>query len=191
MGQGFAIAAFAGSLREGSFNRALLRAAVEVAPSGLHIVIHELGQVPLYNGDVDAAGAPASVAELRDAVHRSHGLLVATPEYNHGIPGVLKNTIDWLSRPPRNSALGGKPAAMIGASPGMAGSARAQEHLRQVFASTNTFLMPQPEVLVARAQEKFDAAGRLTDAATRTFLATFLERFTEWVGRFVVPPAAT
>jgi chromate reductase len=178
------IAALAGSLRQASFNRALLRAAIEVAPAGLHIVVHDLDAVPLYNADVEAAGPPQSVAELRDAVRRSDGLLIATPEYNHGVPGVLKNAVDWLSRPARQSVLDRKPAAMMGASPGMTGTARAQAQLRQVLAATNSPLMPQPEVLVARASEKFDAAGRLTDESTRAFLAKFLERFEEWIGRF-------
>jgi chromate reductase, NAD(P)H dehydrogenase (quinone) len=186
----FEIAAFAGSLRQASFNRALIRAATEAAPSSLHIVVYDLKDLPLYNADVDAAGAPKSVVELRDAVRRADGLLIATPEYNHGMPGVLKNAIDWLSRPARQSVLDGKPAAMMGASPGMTGTARSQEQLRQVFAATNSPLMPQPEVLVARAAEKFDAAGRLTDEPTRAFLATFLERLAAWIGRFAAPRSA-
>ena len=100
----FNVVGFAGSLRRGSYNRALLRAATELAPPALHIVIHELDEIPLYNGDVEAAGAPPSVVQLRDAIRKADGLLIATPEYNHGVPGVLKNTIDWLSRPPRDSA---------------------------------------------------------------------------------------
>jgi chromate reductase len=100
----FNVVGFAGSLRRGSYNRALLRAATELAPSALHIVIHELDGIPLYNGDVEDAGAPSSVVQLRDAIREADGLLIATPEYNHGVPGVLKNTIDWLSRPPRDSA---------------------------------------------------------------------------------------
>src|SRR5262249_25270968 len=101
----FNVVGFAGSLRRGSYNRALLRAAKELAPPAPHIVIHELDGIPLYNDDLEAAGAPPGVARLREAVRESDALLVATPEYNHGVPGVLKNTIDWLSRPPRNSAL--------------------------------------------------------------------------------------
>jgi chromate reductase len=178
------IAAFAGSLRQASLNRALLRAATELAPADLHIVVYDLMDVPVYNADVEAAGSPPGVVELRNAVRRSDGLLIATPEYNHGVPGVLKNAIDWLSRPARQSVLDRKPVAMMGASPGMTGTARAQEQIRQVFAATNTLLMPQPEVLVARAADKFDAAGRLTDEPTRAFLAKFLERFAEWIGRF-------
>lgn len=180
----FRIAGIAGSLRRGSFNRALLEAARQAAPPSLVIAIHALDAIPLYNADVEESGAPAAVDELREAVRAADGLLIATPEYNHGVPGVLKNTIDWLSRPPRASALDRKPAAVMGASPGMTGTARAQSQLRQAFVFTNTFAMTQPEVLVGRAHEKFDAEGRLTDAATRDFLAKFLERFAPWVGRF-------
>jgi chromate reductase len=173
----FNVVGLAGSLRRGSYNRALLRAATELAPPTLHIVIYELDGLPLYNGDVEEAGAPQSVLQLRDAVAKSEGLLIATPEYNHGVPGVLKNTIDWLSRPPHGSALNGRVAALMGASPGMTGTARSQSQLRQAFVFTNTYALLQPEVLVARAHEKFDAEGRLVDQTTRDLLATFLQRF--------------
>jgi chromate reductase, NAD(P)H dehydrogenase (quinone) len=177
----FNVVGFAGSLRRASYNRALLRAATELAPPPLRIVIHELDDIPLYNGDIEAAGVPPSVVQLRDAIRQADGLLIATPEYNHGVPGVLKNTIDWLSRPPRDSALNGKVAAVMGASPGITGTARSQSQLRQAFVFTNTYALLQPEVLVGRAHEKFDADGRLVDQATRHFLATFLERFTELI----------
>jgi chromate reductase len=177
----FNVVGFAGSLRGGSFNRALLRAATELAPRALNIVIHELDGIPLYNGDIEAAGVPQSVVQLRDVIRKADGLLIATPEYNHGVPGVLKNTIDWLSRPPRNSALNSKVAAIMGASPGIMGTARGQSQLRQAFVFTNTYALLQPEVLVGRAHEKFDADGRLVHQATRDFLATFLQRFTELI----------
>jgi chromate reductase len=177
----FNVVGFAGSLRRGSYNRALLRAATELAPPALHIVIYELDEIPLYNGDTEAAGTPPSVVQLRDAIRKADGLLIATPEYNHGVPGVLKNTIDWLSRPPRDSALNGKVAALMGASPGITGTARGQSQLRQAFVFTNTYALLQPEVLVGRAHEKFDADGRLVHEATRDFLATFLQRFTELI----------
>src|SRR5437868_8935539 len=111
----FEVVGFAGSLRRVSYNRALLRSAVELALPDLHIVVHDLSPIPLYNADVEAAGAPSSVTELRVAVQQADALLIATPEYNHGVPGVLKNTIDWLSRPPRGSALNGNVAAIIDA----------------------------------------------------------------------------
>jgi chromate reductase len=180
----FEIVGIAGSLRQASFNRGLLQAATQLAPASLHIIVHDLLPIPLYNGDVESRGIPDAVADLRSAVKAADGLLIATPEYNHGVPGVLKNAIDWLSRPPEGSALNGKPAGIIGASPGMTGTARSQSQLRQAFVFTNTFAMTQPEVLVARAHEKFDANGVLTDAATRRFLAKFLESLSGWVARF-------
>jgi len=187
--QVFNIVGFAGSLRRGSYNRALLRAAAELAPPALRIVIHALDDIPLYNGDVEAAGAPPGVVQLRDAIRKADGLLIATPEYNHGVPGVLKNTIDWLSRPPRDSALNGKVAAVMGASPGMTGTARGQSQLRQAFVFTNTYALLQPEVLVGRAHEKFDDDGRLVHQATRDVLATFLQRFAELVARHATAAA--
>jgi chromate reductase len=170
-------------MRRASFNRMLLRAAQELAPARLQIDIHDIAAVPLYNQDVEDAGTPESVALLRQAIRDGDGLLIGTPEYNHGVPGVLKNTIDWLSRPPRDSVLNMKAAAIMGASPGMGGTARAQTQLRQAFVFTNTFAMLQPEVLVARAREKFDAEGRLTDDGTRAFLAKFLNEFVSWIAR--------
>lgn len=174
----------AGSLRRASFNRSLLRAAVELAPPEMNIVTFDLIDVPLYNGDVEETLVPPSVIAIREAVSGADALLIATPEYNHGVPGVLKNAIDWLSRPPRDSALNGKPAAVIGASPGMTGTARAQTQLRQAFVFTNTYAMLQPEILVARAQDKFDRDGRLTDEATRQYLSRFLAQFAAWIGQF-------
>jgi len=181
----FNVVGFAGSLRRGSYNRALLRAATELAPSALHIVIHELDGIPLYNGDIEAAGAPESVVQLRDVIRKADGLLIATPEYNYGVPGVLKNAIDWLSRPPRDSALNGKVAAVMGASQGTTGTARGQLQLRQAFVFTNTFALLQPEVLVGLAHEKFGADGRLVHQATRDVLATFLQRFTDLIALHV------
>jgi len=114
VGSVFNVVAFAGSLRRASYNRALVRAATELAPSALHIMVFELDDIPLYSEDIEAAGAPPSVIQLRDAIRKADGLLIATPEYNYGVPGVLKNAIDWLSRPPRDSALNGKVAAVMG-----------------------------------------------------------------------------
>ena len=126
---------FAGSLRQGSYNRALLRAAKELAPEGMVIDIFDLTPIPLYNADVEAKGDPEAVAAFKAAIRRADALLIACPEYNHGVPGVLKNAIDWASRPPRSAALDRKPLALMGASPGMTGSARGQSQLRQAFVS--------------------------------------------------------
>lgn len=177
------ILGMAGSLREGSYNRALLRAAVEAAPEGMTIETFDLRQVPLYDGDVEAAGDPPGVAALKGAIRAADGVLFATPEYNHGVPGVMKNAVDWASRPPREAALGGKPVALIGASPGITGTARGQSQLRQAFEFTDSYCMPQPELLVFKAHEKFDEAGRLADEATRAYLGKFLAAFALWVKR--------
>ena len=183
----FQVVGVAGSLRQGSYNRALLRAAQQLAPVAVQIRIHDLSEIPLFNQDVERAGIPSAVAHLRAAVAEADGFLVATPEYNHGVPGVMKNAFDWLSRPPGKSVLNGKPAAIVGASPGITGTARAQSQLRQSFVFTNTPVLPQPEVLVGRAHEKFDSDGRLTDETTRKFLLLFLEEFAKWIGRLAEP----
>jgi len=174
---------FAGSLRAASYNRMLLRAAVELAPEGMEIEIFDIGGIPLYNEDVEAAGTPPAVEAFRAAIRRADALLIATPEYNHGVPGVLKNAVDWASRPPRNSALAGKPAAVFGASPGATGTARAQTQLRASFVFTDTPVLPQPEVLVFRAHEKFDADGRLSDEPTRVFVGRLLVALADWTRR--------
>jgi chromate reductase, NAD(P)H dehydrogenase (quinone) len=175
------IVGIAGSLRAGSLNRALLLAARELAPPSLRIECEEIGDLPLFNADLETAGAPIPVARLRDSVRAAHGILLVTPEYNHGVPGVLKNAIDWLSQPLRGNVLTGRPVAIMGASTGLAGTARAQTQLRQAFVLTDSPVMLQPEVLVGRAHEKFDAAGRLTDDTTRQFVTALLLRFATWV----------
>jgi chromate reductase len=173
----------AGSLRAGSFNRALLRASQELGPQHVRIDIADLADIPLFNADVDARATPAAVRALRTSIQAADGLLLVTPEYNHGVPGVLKNAIDWLSQPLRSNVLQNKPTAIMGASTGLAGTARAQTQLRQSFVLTNTPVMLQPEVLVGRAQDRFDATGRLIDEATREFVAEFLRQFATWLVR--------
>ena len=185
MTQPLKILGFAGSLRAGSYNRALLRAAQAAAPEGMTIEVFDLISVPLYNADVEAQGDPPGVVAFKAAIAAADGVLMVTPEYNHGVPGVMKNAVDWASRPPRDAPLGGKPVGIIGASPSATGSARGQSQLRQAFEFTNSYCMPQPEVLVFRAHEKFDADGKLTDEPTRQHLRTFLTAFEAWVRRFV------
>lgn len=182
------ILAFAGSLRRDSYNRALLRAGAELAPDGMTIEIFDLADVPLYNGDVEAEGDPEAVARLKQAIAAADGILMATPEYNHGVPAVMKNAVDWASRPPGAAPLGGKPVGIIGASPGITGSARGQSQLRQAFEFTDSYCMAQPELLVFKAHEKFDGEGRLTDQATARFLGRYLDAFAAWVRRFVPNP---
>ena len=185
MAQTLRILGVAGSLRAGSLNKALLRAAVELAPDGMAIEVFDLAEVPLYDGDVEAAGDPPGVAAFKQAIAAADGVLMATPEYNHGVPGVMKNAIDWASRPPREAPLGGKPVGLIGASPGQTGTARGQSQLRQAFEFTNSYCMPQPELLVFRAHEKFDGEGNLSDETTGEYLRRYLIAFGNWVRRFV------
>jgi chromate reductase len=182
------ILGFAGSLRQDSYNRALLRAARELAPEGMIVDVFDLAPIPLYNADVEAQGDPDPVAAFKRAIQQADAVLIATPEYNHGVPGVTKNAIDWASRPPRNAVLSGKPVGIMGASPGITGTARGQSQLRQAFEFTNSYAMLQPELLVFRAHEKFDARGRLTDEPTRQFLAKFLGALAEWTTRFKTAP---
>ncbi len=178
------ITAFAGSLRRGSYNRALLRAAVELAPEEIEITHQVLDDVPLYNADVEAAGVPEPVETLRRAVEAADGVLIASPEYNSGIPGVLKNAVDWLSRPPRPQAFDGKPVAIVGATPGRFGTRAAQYQLRQVLTPLNALMMAQPQLLVFGAAGKFDDDGRLTDEGTAERLERVLAAFADWVRRF-------
>ena len=174
----------AGSLRAGSFNRSLLRAAQELAPAGMQITAFDLAPIPLYNADVEAKGDPEPVAALKSAIRQADALLIATPEYNFGVPGVLKNAIDWASRPPGKSVLEGKPAALLGATPGHGGTARAQLALRQSFVFTRTAVLPGPEVLVAEAPERFGEDGTLRDESTRKHVRDLLERLVRWTNRF-------
>ena len=177
----------AGSLRKASFNRALLRAAQELAPKEMEITVFDLAPIPPYDEDVEKEGDPGPVAALKDAIRAADALLFVSPEYNYGIPGVLKNAIDWASRPPGKSPLNGKPAAIMGASQGTGGTMRMQLALRQTFVFTETYAMLKPEVYVARAQEKFDAEGRLTDEKTREFVGTLLAALVPWAQRFPRP----
>src|SRR5205814_2162802 len=134
--------------------------------------------------DVDTKGKPEPVAALVEAVRSADGLLFATPEYNYGIPGVLKNAFDWVSRPPQTTPLKGKPAAIMSASTGISGGMRAQNHLRQAFLFTETYAMLKPEVIIPKAAERFDADGRLTDESTRQLIAKFLVAFAAWTRKF-------
>ena len=176
------IFALCGSLRKGSYNRMLLHAAEELAPDGVSFESFDIGRLPLYNEDVRAQGFPPPAEELRSKIRAADALLFVTPEYNYSIPGVLKNAIDWASRPP-DQPFNGKPAAIAGASPSMLGSARAQYHLRQVCVYLNIFLVNQPEVFVAAANNKFDAEGRLTDEPTRKFVAQLMQALVNWTLR--------
>lgn len=168
-----------GSLRKGSFNTAVLRAAAELAPEGMTITTASIADVPLYDEDVRAQGLPASVQKLREAIAAADALLLVTPEYNFSIPGVLKNAIDWASRPPAQP-FAGKPLAIMGASGGLSGTMRAQYHLRQIAVFLDMHPLNKPEVFVRSAQSLLDAEGRLTDEPTRKVIAEQLVALKAW-----------
>jgi chromate reductase len=170
----------AGSLRAGSFNRGLLRAAAGVLPPGVEVEVFLLDHLPVYNADVEAQGDPEPVGRLKAGIAAADALLIATPEYNYSIPGVLKNALDWASRPPQTSVLRKKPVGIIGASGGMSGTIRAQLALRQVFVFTGSYAMPQPEFLMAESAKKCDANGDLVDAESRERLRAFLVALADW-----------
>jgi chromate reductase, NAD(P)H dehydrogenase (quinone) len=174
--------AVAGSLRKDSWNKKLLRAAVELVPPGM--MIHQfdgLADIPPYNADIDVDPRPEPVRALKQMLAACDGLLVVTPEYNYGIPGLLKNAIDWASRPPATSPLLGKVALIMGAATGLVGTARAQQQLRQNFVYTKTAVLPAPEILVAQAPEKFDAEGRLIDETMKQLIAERLAALGAWI----------
>ena len=177
------VLAIAGSLRRGSFNRGLVRAAVELAPAGVAVEPFDLAPLPLYDEDVQQRGDPDAVRRLKERIAAADALLVATPEYNYSIPGVLKNAVDWASRPAATSPLKGKPVAIVGASSGGFGTVRAQLALRQVFVFTESHCLLKPELTVSRAREKFDADGNLTDAPTRDGLRAVLAALAAWTRR--------
>ncbi len=173
-----------GSLRRGSYNRGLLQAAAELAPGGVRVELAGAIDFPLFSQEREQAGWPPEVAELRRAVQAADGIIVATPEYNYSIPGGLKNAFDWLSRPEGKNPTRNKPVAIIGASTSLTGTARAQAHLRQVAYYNAMHIFSGGEILVPRAQERFDGEGRLTDASTRERVAGFLRAFAEFAARF-------
>lgn len=176
------ILAIAGSLRRASWNRKLLEACVGLAAPLDIEVYRDLGSVPLFDEDLEADtdGGPAPVKQLRDLLARADGLLLSTPEYNQSIPGVLKNTIDWLSR---TDVLAGKPAAIIGTTPGRWGTRLSQHALRQTLASTGTPVMPAPMLFVGEAHKLFDDGGTLIDERTRKALHGVLGAFATWIDR--------
>jgi chromate reductase len=168
------ILGIAGSLRKGSYNRSLIRTAQQMLPQGATMETFDLLGIPLFNED-DEGNVPTIATDFKAAIRRADAILFATPEYNYSIPGVLKNAIDWASRPYGDSAWMGKPAAVIGASVGRMGTARAQYHLRQVFVYLEIDAINQPEVMVANASSTFDEKGNLTHESSREALRELLE----------------
>jgi chromate reductase, NAD(P)H dehydrogenase (quinone) len=176
------ILGFAGSLRQSSFNKAILRAAQEMVPSDASLEIFDLAGIPLFNQDLENQPTQ-KLSEFKAAIRAADALLVATPEYNYSMPGVLKNALDCASRPYGDNALEGKPVAIMGASIGMLGTARAQYHLRQSCVFLNMYPLNRPEVMVPFAQGKFDDKGRLTDAATKEKIGELVEALITWTRR--------
>lgn len=170
--------AIVGSLRRGSLNRRLLLALQTLAPEQTQILEAAISDVPLYNADLDV---PESVVRLKSQMAKASGLLVVTPEYNYGVPGVLKNAIDWVSRPAFRSVLANKPVALLGASPSQVGTARAQGQLKQVLLGTVSNLFPYPEVNVGNAGEKLGESGEILDSRTRAQLEGFIKGYRSWV----------
>jgi chromate reductase, NAD(P)H dehydrogenase (quinone) len=173
---------FSGSLRAGSFNSSALRTAQELATGGLTIETFDLAPIPLYNEDVYAKGFPPPVADFRARIKAADALLICSPEYNYSTSGVLKNAIDWASRPP-DQPLDGKPIALLSASPSFTGGARAQYHLRQIFVYLNPFILNRPEVMISSAHTKFDQSGKLTDDKVREQIRGLLTALKEWTER--------
>jgi len=180
------ILGFAGSLRKDSYNKALLRAAVELVPGGARLETFDLEGIPPFNQDLENR-PPEKVKEFKAKIRGADALLIATPEYNYSIPGVLKNAIDCASRPYGDNAFEHKPVAIMGASIGMIGSARAQYHLRQCFVFLTCFALNQPEVMVPFAQEKIDKEGKVTDHKTREKIRELLENLVTWTNKLKGP----
>lgn len=187
--QRFKIVGIAGSLRKASWNRGLIRAAVEGAPDGIEIVTLELDLVPPYNQDIEAQGDPASVVALKDVIRLADALLIATPEYNNGMPGVLKNAVDWASRPAAASVLRDKPVVVMGVSPGAGAAARAQQQVRDAVVYTGGCVLPEPELLVHAAIGKFDDAGNVTDPELRAQVVNMVTALRDWAERIRMPEA--
>jgi NAD(P)H-dependent FMN reductase len=175
-----------GSLRKGSFNAALLHAAVELAPDGVELTVGTIAGIPLYNADIEnGEGIPQPVSALKDMIARADGLLLVTPEYNNSIPGVFKNAIDWLSRPPADipRVFGGKPVALIGASPGAFGTVLSQDAWLSVLRTLGTKPWFAGRLMVSRAQSVFDATGALTDETIRDRLRQFVQGFAAFAAK--------
>jgi len=180
------ILGIAGSLRQTSYNRGALRAATQLVPEGATIEIFELDGIPGFNQD-EEQNPPEKVAEFKRKIREADAILFVTPEYNYSVPGVLKNAIDWASRPYGDSAWAGKPAAIMGASVGGIATARAQYHLRQMMVFLNMFPINQPEVMIGNAGNKFDEQGNLTDETTKDFIRQLLANLVEWTQRISEP----
>ncbi|MEM7152192.1 MAG: NADPH-dependent FMN reductase [Myxococcota bacterium] len=175
------IRSIAGSLRARSVSKAALEAAGQLAPEGVQLQPLSIAELPLYNADIDVEGGPAAVVEFKAAIAEADGLIIATPEYNYGIPGALKNALDWASRPAYRSVLAGRPVAVIGVAGGFVGGARAVGQLKQVLGGTVSDVFPYPELLIGESHRKVDDAMTLTDEPTRDRLQRMVAEFARWV----------
>jgi chromate reductase, NAD(P)H dehydrogenase (quinone) len=173
------IVGICGSLRRGSLNRAVLRAAAALLPDDAAMEMPDLAGIPLYNEDVREQGTPSAVTDLANCVAQADALLIATPEYNYSVSGVLKNALDWLSKV-EPQPLRGKPVALIGASPELAGTSLAQHHLRQILVCVNARVLPEPEVMIGGADTKFDENGILLDEHARAVIAHLMAALVHW-----------
>jgi chromate reductase len=177
------IAVIVGSLRKESLNRKLAKALIELAPASLQPQIIEIGDLPLYNADLEESGVPPAWTTFRERVRRADGVLFVTPEYNRSVPGLLKNAIDVGSRPHGKSVWSGKPGAVASASPGAIGGFGANHHLRQSFVFLDVPAMQQPEAYIGGADKLFDESGKLTNDSTRQFLGKFMQAYAHWLER--------
>ena len=182
MNKDFTILGFAGSLRRQSYNRAALRAATQLAPPRVTISTFDLAGIPGFDQD-DELHPPALIVEFKKRIREADALLFVTPEYNYSVSGVLKNAIDWASRPYGDNAWSGKPAAIMGASIGSFGTARAQCHLRQIFVNINVLPINQPEVMIANAAQRFDSNGNLMDETSKELIRQLLHNLVDWTVR--------
>lgn len=173
------ILGIAGSLRKASYNRAALRAAQLLAPEDAALEIFELDGIPPFNED-EEKNPQAVVTELKEKIRAADAILFVTPEYNYSVPGVLKNAIDWASRPYGESAWDGKPVAIMGASVGVFGTARAQYHLRQTFVFLNMYPLNRPEVMIGNASQRFDEQGNLMDETSKDLIRQLLQNLVAW-----------
>ena len=183
------ILGIAGSLRQASYNRGALRAATELTPEGATLETFDLNGIPGFSQD-EEQNPPPKVVELKRKIREADAILFVTPEYNYSVPGVLKNAIDWASRPYGDSAWNGKPAAIMGASVGGIATARAQYHLRQIMVFLNMFPVNQPEVMIGNASERFDDKGNLTDEATKEYIRKLVQSLVDWTRRIAQPKAS-
>lgn len=179
MDKQLAIVGLVGSLREKSYNKGLMRAAQDLLPEGVALTVVEIGNLPLFSEDLES-DMPSQVQTLKQQIEGADAILIATPEYNYSVPGVLKNAIDWASRPYGSNSFDGKPAAIMGASVGMLGTARAQYHLRQICVFLNMHPLNFPEIMVPFASQNFDADGNLTNEKTREMIRQQLEALVAW-----------